>query len=180
MTDILLCSENFVKGVCPISDNISAKYMIPAIREAQDISLREILGDGLTDALMNKVADSSIIGPENEMYKRLLDKAQYFIAYRTISNLCVSTSFKIDNIGVSRTTDENIQAVDFDDVYNVADYYQKRADWYCRKLQHFVLNNKKCYPELNECSCRRIKANLYSSASCGLFLGGARGRRLRR
>lgn len=51
MAEVLLTSEEFVKSISNISDNLAGKYMLPAIREAQEINLREILGDALTDKL---------------------------------------------------------------------------------------------------------------------------------
>ena len=51
-----------------------------------------------------------------------------------------------------------------------------KADAYCLDLQHFLLRNRDDYPELTDNCCHNIKSNLHSAASCGIFLGGARGR----
>jgi len=42
------------------------------------------------------------------------------------------------------------------------------------------MDNRSSFPELNECDCRRIESNLYSAATCGIFLGGVRGKSKRR
>ena len=61
----------------------------------------------------------------------------------------------------------------------VQSYYQAKADAAIIDLQNYLLNNWKDYPELTEGDYNRIHSNLYSAASCGVFLGGARGKRLR-
>ena len=55
-------------------------------------------------------------------------------------------------------------------------YYQGKADACCVTLQQWLLDNRDAFPELDDCSCRAIRANLRSAASCGIWLGGVRGR----
>jgi hypothetical protein len=59
------------------------------------------------------------------------------------------------------------------------EYYQGKADFHCMEMQNYILENRSAYPEIDECSYRKIHANLHSAASCGVFLGGARGKRRR-
>ena len=51
--------------------------------------------------------------------------------------------------------------------------YQKYADAYCKMMQDFLKENRDSFPELNCCGA----PTLDSSAECGLFLGGTRGRK---
>lgn len=175
MTEVLLTSEAFVKDVTCISDNIAGKYLLPAIREAQTMGLRTILGDALTDYLEELVGSGEEIA---EDYVTLLDKCQYYLAYKAVSELLLKISYKVSNYGVSRNTDEHTSAVDMDEVIIMKSEYQAKADFYCKQLQRFLLNNYETYPELDENTCRSIKAQLYSSASSGLFLGGPRGKKV--
>ena len=179
-TERLLTSENFVKEVSSISDNIAGKYLRPSIREAQDVQLRGIVGDTLLAKLKELVADGTIEQDGNAAYKTLLDRAQYLLAYATIVEVSQKVTFKIANAGVVQTPDENVQVADQPDMARVQAYYQAKADSATIDLQNFLLNNWTDYPELKEGDYHRIHSNLYSAASCGVFLGGARGKRLRR
>ena len=71
MAEYLLTSEKFVKEVSSISDNLAGKYVLPSIREAQEVSLKSILGS----CLLNKLKDLGLAGelnlPENAQYKDL-------------------------------------------------------------------------------------------------------------
>ena len=65
MAEILLSSESFVKSVTSVSDNLSGKYILPSLREAQEIGLRNILGDCLLSKLKSLVKDNAIEQPVN-------------------------------------------------------------------------------------------------------------------
>lgn len=175
--EILLTSETFVKSVTNISDNLSAKYLLPSIREVQEVNLRQILGDCLLTALKDKVADDSILTQANVAYHDLLDRCQYFLAYRAICEIIPKVSHKIANSGLVKTSDENVQNSSQDEIVKNEYYYLSKADSYALLLQKWILENRAAFPELRECDCNRIQANLHSAASCGLWLGGVRGKR---
>lgn len=176
MEKILLTSVNFIKNISNISDNISPKLLEPAIFEAQNEGLRGILGDGLVDRLEELVSTGDIDLTENEMYRNLLNKAQYFLAYTALSNVCMLTAVKIDNSGISQVSDEHLEPISISDSYQLSQFYLHKADYLCRQLQNFVLNHRSSFPELSNCDCRSIRSNLFSSATTGLWLGGVRGR----
>lgn len=180
MAEILLSSEKFIKETTNVSENLSGKYLLPSLREAQEIGLKGILGDCLLARLKQLVKDGEINQEDNTAYKDLLDRCQYYLAYETIVEVVERVSYKVVNFGVAKTTDENLQVATQDEIAKQKYFYQAKADNYCLDLQNFLLNNRTAYPELKECDCNRIKANLKSAASCGIFLGGARGRTIKR
>ena len=47
----LLCSEKFIKENSSISDNVAGKYILAALRDAQEIRLKGILGECLLNTL---------------------------------------------------------------------------------------------------------------------------------
>ena len=173
MAEILLSSEAFVKSVSSASDNLSGKYILPSLREAQEVSLKGILGDALLAKLKKLMADGQLSG----VYKDLVDHCQYYLAYQTIVEVTNKVSYKIGNFGVTKTTDENLQVASQDEIAKMQYYYQSKADSCCLDLQNFLLSHRADYPELTEGCCRKIHSNLQAAASCGIFLGGARGKR---
>ena len=180
MAEVLLSSEAYVKSVTNISDNVAGKYILTSLREAQEVRLKSILGDCLLEKLKDLVRSEEIDKEENARYKNLIDKCQYYLAYMTIVELVYKVSYKIGNAGVVKTADENLQVASFEEIVAQKEFYQGKADFYCMGLQNYILENKSLYPEVDECTCRRIHSNLHSAASCGFFLGGARGKRRRR
>lgn len=175
MAKVLLISEDKIKTLSGLDDNIWGKKLLPAIREAQEIGLQGIIGSCMYERLCSMVEDGSIMDNENIAYKSLLDnQIQYYLLYKVISDLIPIIGVKLGNIGVVLSNDDHIQNLTEDERSRVDTYYTYRADFYCKRLQQYLLTNKELYPELDECSCNQMKANLESAASTGLFLGGYR------
>ena len=177
MAEVLLSSETFVKSVTNVSDNLSGKYILSSLREAQEVNLKSIIGEELLERLKSLVKDGKIDDQSNIAYKYLVNRCQYYLAYMTIVEVAYKVSYKIGNAGVVKATDENMQVASQDEIISQKEYYQGKADYYCMELQQYILDHRSDFPELNESHCRKIHANLHSAATCGFFLGGARGKR---
>ena len=174
MEKVLLVSANFIKNVTNIDDNMPGKLIEPAIYEAQNEGLRTVLGDSLVDRLEYLVRTDKIDQEGYEMYKALLTKCQYYLTYTAMANICMLTAVKVSPAGLEQISDEHMEPLDMTDSFRLQSFYQMKADYLCHQLQNYVLNNKAAYPELKECDCRMMKANLFSSATTGLWLGGVR------
>jgi len=174
--NVLLTNSNYIKSVTNISENTSDKYIFPSINEAQEIDLKGVIGESLLKKLKDLVSDGTINDPDNAIYKDLLQQCQFFLAYDVVAKLCVTTSFKIDNAGVYRSNDENLYYASLEEVHNMEEYYQNKRDFFRLEISNFIINNRAQLPELNDCACRKIRAQLYSAESCGINLGGPRGK----
>ena len=175
MTDILLTSEQFVKSVTSISDNIAGKYLLPSMREAQEVEYRGIVGDALLAKLKSDVAAGTLSGA----YLQAVERSQYFLAYTSVVKLTGKVSYKVTNFGVAKSDDENLKVVDQSELVHARGVWQNAADSAALDLQNWLLENKASLPELSQKKCTQIAANLYSHATCGVFLGGARGKIIR-
>ena len=132
----------------------------------------------LLERLKGLVSDKTIDDEDNAMYKELLDRCQYYLAYRTVVEVCMKISYKVGNFGVVKTTDEHVENASSEEIAKKMYYYQSKADGLCYDLQGWILDNSGAFPELDECAYHKISSNLYSAASCGIWLGGPRGRKL--
>ena len=177
MNQVLLTSEKSVKQIACINDNVAGEYILAAVTEAQEIKLKTILGPALLAKVKKLIEEKTIEAPENAMYKELVEQCQYYLAYAAASELTYKTTYKITNFGVAKASDENLTVPPFEDVAKIKDFYQAKADFYCIEFQTFLYENRASFPELTQNKCNRIKANLYSAASCGIWLGGPRGKK---
>lgn len=171
-----MTSEEFVKSISNISDNLSGKYLLSSIREAQEIHLKGILGGALLERLKEIIEGNALNDAANNYYAELIYRCRYYLVYWAMAEATMKVSFKVANAGVVRTTDEHLQAPTFAEVALVRKEYANKADFYCRELQKWVCANRAQFKELSECDYERIAANLRSAACCGIFLGGARGK----
>ena len=192
--EILLTSSAFVKAVSNLSDNVAGKYLMPSIREAQEIKLKGILGHALLEKCKTLVKYNEFRASfnidfnndfewsfgGNENYRKLIDECQYFLAYTAVVEVIYKTSFKLANMGVVTSQDTGMRPPTKAEIDNQRAYYQGKADACALDLQAYIWERRASFPELTENDCRRIRSNLYSAATCGIFLGGARGKWERR
>ena len=176
MKDILFTTADFIRSVTIVSDNLQDKYILSSIREAQDIEFQQVVGTRLYNRLKMMVEDETILLDFNVHYRELLDKAQYFIAYQTLANLTVNSTYKINNIGLNTISDDNVTTPSLSDTFKLSKYYTDKADHYKMMLQNWLLKNKSYFPELLKSDISELSANVHSAASCNVFLGGARGK----
>ena len=174
--EVLLTNENYVRSVTNIDNNMQSKFLLSAMRESQEVGLQEIIGTRMLKKLKVLISTNTVNLPANSAYKGLLDECQMYLAYKTIVQLCLISSVKISNGGLQQTSDENLTVLSVDDVWNVRDQYQAKADFFASRLQAYILENKKQRPEISQAKCNEIQAELHSAASTSLWLGGARGK----
>ena len=174
MKNVLLTNENIIKLTTNIFDNVNGNYLLPSIKIAQDIDLEETIGTELLRKLQSDVYNNRF----EEKYKILLDDYVVpFLNYSTIVRLIPTVAVKITNAGVTRTDDEKMTNLSVNEIDKVEAEYRHIADVYKNKLQRFLIANYNDYPELTmNNTIDKIKQNLYSSASCGVVLGGSRGK----
>lgn len=178
MTNILFISEDFIKTNSGLNDNLFGKSLLPAIRESQDIYLQQIIGSTLYKKLIDLVDSETIGDVDNALYKELLDEyVRSYMLYQTIVQVIPVTNVKLSNYGTTLSDDQYLVNLSQGDAELIEKHYSILADFYARRLQEFILNH--CN-ELNVdvCTCEGIRANLKNAATCGIFLGGGRGRRL--
>lgn len=174
---IYLTSESYIKTNLDISDNISPKFLQSAMADAQTLKLRAILGDALTDRLEQLVDGGEIRQPQYAHYKELLDKyVQRYILWIVRKEIAHTTSYKISNFGVTRTNDEAISVATSEEIIADREFSQSKADAYAYRMQSWLLDNRTAFPELTDNACNMMRANLTSAASCGVWLGGVRGK----
>lgn len=175
MNKILLVSEDFVKTNSAINDNLWGKFLLPAIREAQDINLQIYLGECLYKTILGMVADGSITASTNESYKALLDDyIQPFLLYQVQANIIPTINVKLGNIGSVVSNDEHIATLSQGNIDLVQRDFQLKADFYAQRMLNFILNHSSEF-NLDECACKELNAHLDSSASTTIWLGGLYG-----
>lgn len=178
MTNILLISEDFLKTNSGLNDNMFGKSLLPAIREAQDIYLQQIIGSTLYNKLLELVDSETIGDNDNALYKELLDNyVRSYLLYQTIVQVIPVTNVKLSNYGTTLSDDQYLVNLSQGEAELIEKHYQNLSDFYARRLQEFILNHCEDL-SIDTCTCDGIRANLKNAATTGVFLGGIRGRRL--
>lgn len=195
--NVLLISEDYIKSNSTLDNNISGKYLQAAITSAQDVELQSTIGTKLLEALQKKcinwidphtpvhpieppepLSSDSIDDSDNYRYKELLDYyVQPYLLYQVLSEIVIPISYKLGNFGVMRTDDEKDIAAEASQVNQIKKYYRDKADFFKTRLQDFIITYYNEFPELYTYKpLKDMFPNLYSSSSCNIWLGGARGK----
>lgn len=165
--DVMLVSEDYLKSNSIVDWNLAGKYIIAALKTAQEIDLREIIGDCLLDTIKQRVFDKDL----DTDYEDLLDNyIQPYLAMQTLQEVIIPVSYKISNFGTLRSEDDKASNVNNAEVNLVREYYQNKANVYKRRLQEYLCKNKSKFPDVENC----CSGNLYSAETSGLWLGGYR------
>lgn len=176
MNEVFLVSENYVRNLTNIDNNLQSKFLLSAIREAQEVHYQQVIGTKLLRKLKSLVDNDTINDNENVAYKDLIDNSQLFLAYQAVVELCLISSVKLSNGGLQQNSDENLSPLNVDETLKVKDLYQKKADFFRKRLMGYIIDHRTELPEINGNKCQDMYAELHSAASTNLWLGGARGR----
>lgn len=168
----LLTTEDNVKLIGGLDENIAGKYLRHAIMEAQEVGLRNIIGTNLLEALKTAAGASTLA----DEYKTLVDEyIVYYLAYAAKAELLPKVAYKVSNAGVVKGAAEGYTAATPAEMESEIARAQAKADYHAYRMQLWLKANAAALPELTQRDCDRINACLRSSADCGIWLGGARG-----
>lgn len=171
----LLTTEENVKMLAVLDDNIAGKYLRAAMLEAQEVGLRGILGSALLGALKERASARTLTGAYAELVNSY---AVFYLAYATKAQLVPKVAYKVGNAGVLKHTasdEDRMGAASAGEIEAEVSRAQAQADFHAYRMQGWLLEHASELPELTQRDSDRIRACLRSAASCGIWLGGARG-----
>lgn len=149
--NVLFTSEETLKSIYPISLNLEGHYLLSAIKNAQEMYVKPVVGKCLYTKLQELIDAEEEI---DEIYTDILDKIGPFLAYQTLAELSVTLSFKINNIGLHSNDDEHNNSAGWSDIMHMSKFFKERANFFARELIKYLKDNYNDIPELKECvSC---------------------------
>ena len=174
--NIMLISPRRVKESGELNVNVDDVKIGASIRTAQNIYLRDVIGDDLLDKLKllvynkientegDKINDEGQIAYATFLYDYLSDA----IMWKTIIDLCMRTSFKVRNMGVVQNSDTNVNAANIDDIKYYQNYLETMYNHCLNRIAEFLCQNKEAIPESKfDCGCKPTK----KFANVNLYLG---------
>lgn len=173
--NVLLTSEDKIKALSPIDPNMAGEMIYSSLQTAQDMCLEPVIGTALLHKLQELIGTGEIGNAENINYKYLLDHyIQKFLIARTVADLIPNISVKIANIGTVKANDEKLNNISEEEMNALQDRYTNQADFYGKAMCDYLKNHSEDYPELKSYDGEGFAPVLYSSATTGVWLGGAR------
>lgn len=154
MTQIITAEE--LKEQSLVDKNVSEFFCNQAIKMSQEINLQQLIGENLYDAIIAKIVGNTLTGK----YKELVDNyIKDYLYLDATSEIQIPLSFKNRQMGVVRTTDEEVESATLENVNYLKDYYKHRANYYALKIKNFIQKYEKDFPEYSTELCNEIKPN---------------------
>ena len=149
-----LIDTDSVKAASLVNYNVEDEAVGYAIRESQDVYLREILGNALLEKCVELASSGTIDEEGYEAYGELVDKYIYqYLVAKSQEQILIPISFKIRNIGVSQDSDTNVTSQQLQTVIDLQNYWKTISIDRGNRLKCFLRENKAAFPELETGSC---------------------------
>lgn len=168
----MLAAPDDVKAASYVNYNVDDSILGASIRETQEIHLQSIIGSNLFYRLQELVYNAvkgnedNIDEEANALYKELLDDyVSPYLINKTVAVLCVPLSYKLRNIGVSKSKDDNIDSVSLREVMAVQNRFNTMSATYATQLSKYLCLHKDDFEELAQTQC-----------GCGLFIPAVLGK----
>lgn len=140
---VMLIGEEDIKRYGYLDNNISIKTLIPSILTVQDMVLQPILGSKLYDDIRLNVLNDTL----STEYSKLLDEYIYnVLVYNVLSDIMLSISFKVKNLGVIQTNGDNITNTSLNDTMVMYNNYKSKGDFFETQLVNYLCYNSTLYP----------------------------------
>lgn len=149
-----LIDTDSVKAASLVNYNVEDEAVGYAIRESQDVYLREILGNALLEKCVELASSGTIDEEGYEAYGELVDKYIYqYLVAKSQEQILIPISFKIRNIGVSQDSDTNVTSQQLQTVIDLQNYWKTISIDRANRLKCFLRENRAAFPELETGSC---------------------------
>ena|SRR5689334_12177482 len=136
-------SEEYLKENTPLDSNVDPKVLRMAMREAQEVFIRDIIGSGLYNELCDQInADTLSTDNENLLVSYIRPCQKYYILYDSAHAL----SFQLVNKGVVTRNSDFQQPADIQAITTLMNSWKDKAEYYAQRIREFLLENITTYP----------------------------------
>lgn len=141
-----------IRTAAAIDANIYNEDIETSAKWVQDEHVERVLGTPLFNRICELVASGDIDDSENASYKYILDNyLLYVVGWGVRADVQPQLHNKVRNAGVTHSTDEHLQTVDQQTMYENMGRYMKRMNAYISKLADYLRCHASKFPEYSPC-----------------------------
>ena len=117
---VYFISTSYLKDNSAINENVDDKLLKSAIKEAQEIYIRDIIGSGLYDELQTQAFAGTLTANNTTLLDSYIAPC---LKYYTITESMLPMTFKLMNKSVATRQAENATAITIDELTLIAVSY---------------------------------------------------------
>lgn len=142
--NITLISVAAIKERTGLHNNVDEKLVLPIIKIAQDMYIRQYVGSELFDRLIEGIDNNDLNAYENTLIDDYITDA---LCWFTMSELTPELLYQFYNKGVVKKTDQNTSQLSVEEIVNIENKHKRYAEHYAQCLVRFLQQNRNNYPE---------------------------------
>lgn len=140
---VYFISTSYLKNDSVINENVDDKLLKSAIKEAQEIYIRDIIGSGLYDELQTQAFAGTLTANNTTLLDSYIAPC---LKYYTITESMLPMTFKMMNKSVAAREAENARAVSIDELTMIEKRFRDKAEYYANRLRDYLRENTNTYP----------------------------------
>jgi len=139
----LFISAATIKKYGIIENNVDDKLIAQTIMFVQDIQLQQVIGSDLYNEICDQINDSNLTALNTTL---LNDYIADYLINAVAAEGAVTFNYRIANKGIVTQSSETQQPVSQREVELLQKTYQRRADFYSKRLFGYLQENNTDYP----------------------------------
>ena len=140
---VYFISTTYLKENSPVNENVDDKLLKSAIKESQEIYIRDIIGSGLYNELQTQAFANTL----SNLNVTLLDTyVAPCLKYYTLTECLLPLTFKMMNKSVAAREAENARAISVDELTLIEQRFRDKAEYYANRLRDYLRANTNLYP----------------------------------
>ena len=140
---VYFISTSYLKDNSAINENVDDKLLKSAIKEAQEIYIRDIIGSGLYDELQTQAFAGTLTANNTTILDSYISPC---LKYYTITESMIPMIFKLMNKSVATRQAENATAITIDELTLIEQRFRDKAEYYANRLRDYLRENTNTYP----------------------------------
>lgn len=143
MAQVLFISEQRLKSLTAIHDNVEPDDLMPYVVQAQDVYLQDILGTTFYNHLKDQIVGGSLTSAETTLIDDYLaNTAANYALYMALPTL----NYKFKNKAVLSPSAEEAVNVGLDELKYLRDSVLDTAQFYAQRAVEYLCNNSTEFP----------------------------------
>lgn len=141
---VYFISVSYLKDNTPINENVDDKLIKSAIKEAQEIYIRDIIGSGIYNELQTQAFNGTLTNNNQTLLDSYIAPC---LKYYTLTESMLPMTFKLMNKSVASRTSDNALSISMDEMVAIENRYRDKAEYYGNRMRDYLLQNNTLYPK---------------------------------
>jgi hypothetical protein len=141
---VYLISTTYLKTNTPLNENLDDKLLKSAIKEAQEIYIRDVIGSGIYDELQSEAYNGTLTALNTTLIDSYIAPC---LKYYTLVESMLPLTFKFMNKSVASRNSENATPITTDELTMIEQRYRDKAEYYAERLRDYLKENPTDYPK---------------------------------